>query len=157
MKRAISVIGSSEPTPEERDLAYRVGVLIAKEGFALVCGGLGGVMEAACRGAKSAGGLTVGILPGRERGSANPYVDIVIPTAMSEARNAVVVLSGEAVVAVGGGFGTLSEIALALRAGRTVAGLASWRLEEEKAEGAPFLRVETPEEAVGAVLTALGR
>ena len=157
MKRAISVIGSSEPTAEERDLAYRVGALIAKEGFVLVCGGLGGVMEAACRGAKSAGGLTVGILPGREKSSANPYVDLAIPTAMSEARNAVVVLSGEAAVAVGGGFGTLSEIALALRAGKTVVSLASWRLEEEKAQGASLLRAETPEEAIQAVLSALRR
>lgn len=157
MKRAVSVIGASDPDPEERELAYRVGVLLAREGFVVVCGGLGGVMAAACEGAKSAGGLTVGILPTHEKKDANPYVDLALPTGMNEARNVLVALAGDAVIAVGGGFGTLSEVALALRAGRTVAALSSWELDETRIAGAPYLRAATPEEAVGFVLAAAGR
>jgi uncharacterized protein (TIGR00725 family) len=94
----------------------------------VVCGGLGGVMAAACRGAKSAGGLTVGILPGEDRAAANPWVDVAIPTGLGEARNALVVRAADVVVAVGGEYGTLSEIALALRAGKPVVGVATWAL-----------------------------
>jgi uncharacterized protein (TIGR00725 family) len=95
----------------------------------LVCGGLGGVMEAACRGAKAAGGTTVGILPGASRADANRYVDIAIPTGLGEARNALVVRAVDALVAVGGEYGTLSEIALALKCDTPVVGLASWDIE----------------------------
>ncbi len=157
MKRAVAVIGASDPGDAERELARRVGALLAREGIAVVCGGLGGVMASACEGAKAAGGLTVGILPGREKLAANPYIDIAVPTGLSEARNALVALAGDAVIAVGGGLGTLSEIALALRAGKTVASLASWELAERHMEGAPYLRVATPEEAVAAVIAAIAR
>jgi uncharacterized protein (TIGR00725 family) len=110
-----------------------------------VCGGLGGVMEAACRGAKDAGGTTVGILPGTDREAANRFVDIAIPTGLGEARNALVVRAADALIAVGGGYGTLSEIALALKAGKRVVGLGSWEIEGvEPADG--------PEAAVEAVL-----
>jgi uncharacterized protein (TIGR00725 family) len=95
----------------------------------LVCGGLGGVMEAACRGAKGAGGTTIGILPGSERAAANAFVDVAVPTGLGEARNALVVRAADAVIAVGGGYGTLSEIALALKAGKPVVGLGSWDIE----------------------------
>jgi uncharacterized protein (TIGR00725 family) len=111
----------------------------------LVCGGLGGVMQAACRGAKEAGGTTVGILPGHDRGEANEFVDVAIPTGLGEARNALVVRAADALIAVGGGYGTLSEIALALKAGKRVAGLGTWEIDGVE-------RLATPEAAVEAVL-----
>jgi uncharacterized protein (TIGR00725 family) len=124
----VAVIGGSEASASERDAAEHIGRHIAEAGALLVCGGLGGVMEAACRGAKAEGGTTLGILPGRNRDDANRYVDIAVPTGMGEARNALVVGTADAVVAVGGEYGTLSEIALALRAGKPVVGLGTWEL-----------------------------
>ena len=109
----------------------------------LVCGGLGGVMEAACRGAKEAGATTVGILPGTDRAAANPFVDVAVPTGLGEARNALVVRAADALVAVGGGHGTLSEIALALKAGKRVVGLGTWDIEGVEAAGSPEAAVET--------------
>jgi uncharacterized protein (TIGR00725 family) len=120
--------------------------LLAERGAVLVCGGLGGVMEAACRGAKEGGATTIGILPGSDRSAANPFVDLAIPTGLGEARNALVVRSADALIAVGGGYGTLSEIALALKAGKRVAGIESWDVEG-------VLAVPTPEAAVEAVLS----
>jgi uncharacterized protein (TIGR00725 family) len=102
-------------------------------------------MEAACRGAKEGGGTTVGILPGTDRSEANEFVDVAIPTGLGEARNALVVRAADALIAVGGGYGTLSEIALALKAGKRVVGLGSWDIEGVE-------RVDTPEAAVEAVL-----
>jgi uncharacterized protein (TIGR00725 family) len=126
--------------------AAEVGRLVAERGAVLVCGGLGGAMEAACRGAKEAGGMTVGILPGPDRAAANPYVDIALPTGLGEARNALVVRAADAVIAVGGGYGTLSEIAFALKAGKRVIGLDTWEIEGvSPADG--------PEAAVAAALT----
>ena len=109
----------------------------------LVCGGLGGVMEAACRGAKEAGATTVGILPGTDRAAANAFVDVAVPTGLGEARNALVVRAADALVAVGGGYGTLSEIALALKAGKRVVGLGTWDIEGVEAVGSPAAAVET--------------
>jgi uncharacterized protein (TIGR00725 family) len=109
----------------------------------LICGGLGGVMEAACRGAKQTGGTTVGILPGDDRSAANPYVDIVIPTGLGEARNAIVVRSADALIAIGGAYGTLSEIAFALKAGKRVVGLGTWEVEGVLAGGSPAAAVES--------------
>lgn len=106
----ISVIGASSPTPEVLAVAEQVGREIARRGYGLACGGLGGVMEAACRGAKEEGGLTIGILPGKHKTDANEFVDICIPTNIGYARNTMVVLAGDAAIAVGGGAGTLSEI-----------------------------------------------
>ena len=137
----ISVIGGSAPPEWASEAAYEVGRLIAQRGAILVCGGLGGVMEAACRGAKSAGGITVGILPTANRTDANPFVDIAIPTGLGVARNLLVVRSGDAVIAVDGAWGTLSEIALAKNIGRTVIGLGSFQLEG-------IIPAQTPEEAV---------
>ena len=119
----IAVIGGSACTREEGDWAAAVGRLLAERGAVLLCGGLGGVMEAAARGAKQAGGLTVGILPGNDRADANPYVDVPIATGMGEMRNAVIVRAAGAVIAIGGGWGTLSEIALARRIETPVVGL----------------------------------
>jgi uncharacterized protein (TIGR00725 family) len=118
-----------------------VGREVAARGALLVCGGLGGVMEAACRGAKDAGGRTVGILPGTDRAAANPFVDIAIPTGLGEARNALVVGAADGLIAVGGGYGTLSEIALALKAGKRVVGLDSWDIEGVVAVGDPAAAV----------------
>ena len=106
-----------------------MGRELAERGAAIVCGGLGGVMEAACRGAKEAGGTTIGILPGADRSAANPFVDVAISTGLGEARNALVVRAADAVVAVGGGYGTLSEIALALKAGKRVVGIGTWDID----------------------------
>lgn len=111
----------------------------------MVCGGLGGVMEAACRGAKKAGGLTVGILPGTDRAAANAFVDVAVPTGLGEARNALVVRAADALIAVGVGYGTLSEIALALKAGKRVVGLDSWDIEG-------MLAAADPQAAVAALL-----
>jgi len=117
-QKAIGVIGESQATKENYENAYEVGKLLASSGAALVCGGLSGVMEAACKGAKDAGGLTIGIIPSLDKSSANPYVDIVIPTGMGYARNVIVVRSADAIIAIGGRFGTLTEIGDALDAGK---------------------------------------
>ncbi len=125
----MAVVGAGEASPAAESEAETVGRLLAERGAVVVCGGLGGVMAAACRGAKSAGGTTVGILPGSDRSEANPWVDVAVPTGMGEARNAVVVRTVDAVVAVAGGYGTLSEMALALRLGRPVVTLGGWEID----------------------------
>lgn len=132
---AVAVVGPGEATPAELAVAEEAGRLIAAGGAILVCGGLGGVMEAACRGARGAGGTTVGILPGSDPRDANPWVEIAIPTGLGEARNALVVRAACALVAIGGGYGTLSEIALALKAGKPVFGVGTWRLERALPDG----------------------
>lgn len=134
MALQIAVVGGSDPTLDEAARAEDLGRVLAEKGAVVVCGGLGGVMAAACRGAKSAGGLTVGLLPGQHRRDANPWVDIAIPTGLGEARNVLVVASASAVVAVGGEYGTLSEIAFALRAGKPVVGLQTWNLTRPSGE-----------------------
>jgi len=135
----IAVIGHGKATSQECEAAYVTGRMIAINGAVLVCGGIGGVMEAACKGAQEAGGTTVGILSGTEGG--NPYLDITIRTGLGIARNALVVLSGDVVVAVGGKYGTLSEIAIALKSGRLVFGINSWDIEG-------VIPCSSPEEAV---------
>lgn len=122
----ITVSAPGTATPEELTLAEAVGRHLAEQGGTLVCGGLGGGMEAACRGAKSAGGVTIGIIPGTDEREANPWVDHVICTGLGQARNAIVAASGQVLIAVGGGWGTLSEIAHALRLGRSVVLLGGW-------------------------------
>ncbi len=116
----IGVIGAGSASDSEKAVAEAVGSEIAGRGHILVCGGRGGVMEAAAKGAKNAGGLTVGILPGESAGDANQYIDVKIVTAMSHARNAIIARSADALIAIGGGSGTLSEIALGLKIGRPV-------------------------------------
>lgn len=148
----IAVIGGADCTPAEAASAETIGRLLAEAGAVLVCGGRGGVMAAACRGAKSAGGLTIGILPGVDAGDANPWVDVPIVTGLGEARNAVVVRSADAVIAVGGAYGTLSEIAFALKWGKRVVGLGTWEMARGGAPDRGIIRAETPEEAVAMVL-----
>lgn len=125
MKTLIAVIGSDGPISDEaRKAAYRIGADIAKAGCVLVCGGHGGVMEAACRGAKESGGLTIGILSELDKSAANPFVDIAIPTSMGYARNTLVVSAADGVIAVAGSVGTLSEFAFALNFARPVVAVA---------------------------------
>jgi uncharacterized protein (TIGR00725 family) len=137
----IAVVGGGDCSPEVEDMARRLGRLLAERGHILLCGGLGGVMEAACCGARDAGGLTVGILPG-DRWEANRCVGISIATGMGHARNVIIVKSADAVIALPGEHGTLSEIALALKMGKRVISLKSWEIS-----GA--MKAVTPEEAVG--------
>jgi len=124
----VAVIGGGTARPNDEVQADAVGEALALAGATLVTGGLGGVMAAACRGAKRAGGLTVGILPTMDRSTANEWVDVAVPTGLGEARNALVVAMADSVVAIGGEYGTLSEIALALRASKPVIGLETWTL-----------------------------
>ncbi len=147
----IAVIGGHRCSATEAELAEAVGRGLAQAGAAVLCGGLGGVMEAAARGARAAGGLTIGILPGDDPAAANRYVDIPLATGMGEMRNALIVRAAGAVIAIGGGWGTLSEIALARRIGRPVIGLA-----DAFAPGVEIPRVGTAAEAVGQAL-ALAR
>jgi uncharacterized protein (TIGR00725 family) len=135
-KLYISFIGGGRATAAQYALAEEVGRLVASLGAVLVCGGLGGTMEAAARGAKEAGGTTLGILPGHDRSQGNPYLDFVVTTGLGHARNLAVVSSGDAVIAVGGEFGTLSEIGLARKVGRPVIIVEGWRLSrDEGADG----------------------
>jgi uncharacterized protein (TIGR00725 family) len=152
--RYVAVIGAAEASAQEAEAAAEVGRRLAEAGAVLVCGGLGGVMEAAARGCREAGGTTVGILPGETRAGANPHLTAAIATGMGEARNALVVRAVDAVIAIGGGFGTLSEIGLALKMGRPVVGLGSWLLPDPAA--AAISQVQSPEEAVRAVMARTG-
>lgn len=129
MRPHVAVVGAGRATAEQEQLAEEVGRELARAGAVVVCGGLGGVMEAACRGAKDGGGATLGILPGLDRAQANPFVDVAVPTGLGEARNALVVRAADALVAVGGEYGTLSEIALALKTGKRVVALGSWEID----------------------------
>lgn len=144
----IGVIGGATATPEEAAIAEAVGRYLAERGAVLICGGRGGVMEAACRGAKSAGGLTIGILPGPAREEANPYVDIPIVTGLGEARNVIIVRTAHAVIAIGGSYGTLSEIAYALLFGTPVVALGTWELTRPGHPPPPIHRTTDPHEAV---------
>ena len=124
----VAVIGGRDASAEDCQKAEAVGRALAEAGAVVVCGGLGGVMEAACRGAAAGGGTSLGILPGDDRSAANPHVTVAVATGLGEARNALVARAADAVVAVAGEFGTLSEIALALAAGTPVVGLGTWEL-----------------------------
>ena len=146
---AVSVIGAGQATAQEIAWAEEVGRLLAERGAVVVCGGLGGVMEAACRGARAAGGLTVSILPGYDRAAANPWTEVAIATGLAEARNVIVAASGDGVIAVGGALGTLSEIAFALKLHRPVVTLGSWHLDPEHLpDQARLFAAETPAQAV---------
>jgi len=151
-KRIIGVMGASECDASVARQAYEVGRLIAQRGAILLCGGMGGVMEAAARGAKEAGGLTVGILPGSTavESPVNAFIDIAIFTGLGEGRNIINVKSSEVIIAVSGGYGTLSEIALALRVGKPVVLLHSWTFAAPSSVSPPARlgRAETAEEAV---------
>ncbi len=153
----IGVIGASKIDAATAELARAVGASIAKAGAVLVCGGLAGVMEAAAGGAAQEGGMTLGILPGRSRLEANPHISIPVVTGIGEARNAVVVMTSQAVIAIGGAYGTLSEIAFCLKLGIPVVGLRTWRLSHDSlALEDPIHRVQEPEQAVARALVLAG-
>ncbi len=148
MTRYVAVVGASSASPQEASRATEVGRLLAEAGAIVVCGGLGGVMDAAARGAASAGGVTVGLLPGEDRSGASEHLTLAIPTGLGEARNALIARAADAVIAIGGEWGTLSEIALAMKMGKRVVGLDTWELARE---GHPVEGIHwagTPEEAV---------
>lgn len=148
MMATISVVGGSVCSDQEKRWAEAVGGEIARRGHLLLCGGRGGVMEAACRGALKADGLTIGVLPGVDRDGANSYLSVALPTGLGEGRNLVVARGGQALIAIGGGFGTLSEIAFALKGGLPVIALGSWRAIDGGGAEAPIRRAGSAEEAV---------
>ncbi len=151
----VSVIGGSRCSRREAELAEEVGAELARRGVTLVCGGLSGVMAAACKGAHSAGGTTVGILPGSRREDANPDVDIPIVTTIGEARNVIVVCSGQAVIAICGEYGTLSEIAYALRSRIPVIGLNTWSLSKGRQLDSSIIVAQSAKDAVDKALAAI--
>ncbi len=145
----IGVIGGNKCSGNVCEIAEAVGKYIAESGAHLVCGGLGGVMEYACKGAKLAGGKTIGILPGMDKADANEYVDIPIPTGLHTARNMVIIHTADVLIAIDGGYGTLSEIAFALNVGKPVVALQTWSLElAGKVDDELFLHVDDPKTAV---------
>jgi len=125
----VAVVGPGDASPAEIESAELIGRGVAQRGDTLVCGGLGGVMEAACRGANSVGDTTVGILPGSDRAAGNEWLTIALPTGLGELRNGLVVRAADVLVAVGGAYGTLSEVALALKTGVPVVGLHTWEID----------------------------
>jgi uncharacterized protein (TIGR00725 family) len=150
----ISVIGGRYPSPKARRYAEEVGQELARKGAAVACGGLIGVMEAVCKGAKSEGGLTIGILPGDDPEAANPYVDLPICTGIMFARNMVVVKTGRAVISIDGSFGTMSEIGHALAEDIPVIGLDTWSFSNESDVEDPIVRATDPIDAVAKAIAA---
>ena len=154
-KPGIGVLGPAQADAQVLALAEQVGAEIAGRGAVLICGGLGGVMEAAARGAKRAGGLTVGITPGTDAREANPFIDVPVVTGLGEARNVLVVRSSNAVIAIAGSYGTLSEIAFALKLGVPVIGLGTWELRAPDGSEPPIIVGESAVEAVEKALKAI--
>ena len=152
----IGIIGGNTCSASVARIAEDIGRMLAERGATVICGGLGGVMEAACKGARQAGGRTIGILPGNSAADANPYVEIPIVTGMSDARNVIIIKSSQAVIAIDGEFGTLSEIGHALRRGVPVVGLDTWSLAKEERGNASILVAENGAEAVEKALAAAG-
>ncbi len=152
-KLVIGVIGAGNSASEEGlRMAEEVGYLIARADAILVCGGLNGVMAAAAKGAKRGGGTTLGILPTGNKGDANPYIDIPVATAMSTARNLIIVRTADAIIAINGSYGTLSEMAHAFDQGKPVFALHTWKMDQAGVESGLFVRVDTPREAVDRAL-----
>ena len=148
MLNLIAVIGGREASEELLGMAEQVGQLIAMQGAVLLCGGLTGIMEAASRGAAAANGLTVGLLPGQTKNEANPYIMVPIATGLGLARNAIITQAADAVIAIGGAYGTLSEIAFALQFDKVVVGLNTWNIKG-------ILKAATAEEAVSMALNRI--
>ncbi len=143
-KKIIAVIGGFPCSPEEARLAEIVGRELAKKRVILICGGEGGVMEAACKGARSEDGVTIGILPGESRQAANAYVSIPIVTGIGSARNIIIIKSAQAVIAIGGGYGTLTELGFALKFNVPVIGLNTWSLSRENQSDNSIFLTEDP-------------
>lgn len=149
-KPIIAVVGAGKCSKKLRDMAAEVGRHIAENGGIVVCGGLGGIMEGAARGAKEAGGTTIGILPTADKNDANEYIDFAIPTGFGEARNIMVVRTADVVIAFPGRFGTLSEMAFALHAGKPVISISAWKLGDE------IIHIESPQEAAETAIKLAG-
>jgi uncharacterized protein (TIGR00725 family) len=156
LRMVVAVSGGGTCSATEAEAAFAIGRLLAEHGVVVATGGRGGVMEAASSGAREAGGLVLGILPGASHSDANPFVDIAIPTGMGELRNGILVRSAHAVIAVGGEYGTLSEVAFALKLGIPVIGLGTWKLARDGMPGDGIVTVHTPDEAVEKALTLIG-
>lgn len=158
MTQYIAVIGPSDCSSAEREAAFKIGAMLAARGSVLICGGGSGVMEAAAEGAHSENGVVIGILPGDEHAAGNPYLTCAIATGLGEARNAIIARTADAVIAVGGEYGTLSEIALAMKMGKKVILLNSWHLQPARPAGKMPLIAQSADEAVeiaiGATLDA---
>lgn len=154
-ERYVAVVGPSAGTPAELALGEEVGRLIGEAGAVLVCGGMGGVMEAAASGCARAGGRSVGVLPGDSRLDANPYVTVAVATGMGEGRNVVVVRTADVVIAIHGEFGTLSEIALALKIGKPVVGLGTWELAKDGLPSDAIVPARDPADAVARALSLI--
>jgi uncharacterized protein (TIGR00725 family) len=151
----IAVIGAAQADDELLEAAEEVGRLVAESGAALVSGGLSGVMDAASRGAAGAGGIVIGVLPGRDPRDANEHVTHVVATGVGHARNLAVVGSGDAVIAIGGAWGTLSEIGFARKLGRPVVALRSWPLRDRAESDLGIIETDSPAEAVKAAIASL--
>jgi len=145
-KKLIAVIGAGQCDQRIYSLAEQVGQGLAEQGLVVICGGLAGVMEAACKGAKAAGGMTIGILPGDDPASANAYVDIPVATGMGIARNIIIIRSAHAVLAIDGSYGTLSELAYALQLQKPIVGLETWDISEK------ILTTGNPHQAVRKIM-----
>ena len=152
MRPYVAVVGAGVADAALEEAAEEVGRGLAEGGAIVLCGGLGGVMEAACRGCRAGGGTSVGILPGPHRRDANPFVDVALATGMGEMRNALIVRAADVVVAMGGEYGTLSEVAFALKIGRPVVGFETWELAKRGAADEAIVRVTSAESAVAAAL-----
>jgi uncharacterized protein (TIGR00725 family) len=150
----IGVIGAGDATAEQIAHAEEVGRLLARDGAVLVCGGLGGVMHAAARGCEAEGGTSIGLLPGDDRSPGSLHLTVALATGLGEARNALITRTVDAAIAIGGGYGTLSEIGLAAKMGKTVVGLGTWELPDR---GGRLVHATTPHDAVRAALAAARR
>lgn len=148
MRKIVSVIGQSDSTEEQYSHAYELGRLLAQAGYPIVCGGMGGVMEAVARGAAESDGMCIGLLPGSDPESGNAYLTLAIPTGLGHVRNTLVVRAGEIVIAIGGGYGTLSEIAFALTMSKVVIGINTWSAESHAGIPADVVRVGSAADAV---------
>lgn len=156
MSPYVAVVGAGVADDALQRIAEDVGRGLGEQGAVVLCGGLSGVMEAACRGCRAGGGTSVGILPGDDRSGANEYVDVALATGMGEMRNALIVRAADVVIAIGGEYGTLSEVAFALKTGRPVVGYDTWELSKRGAADAGIQRVTSAEEAVAAALRLAG-
>ncbi|MFD7769886.1 TIGR00725 family protein [Streptomyces sp. NPDC059787] len=153
----VAVVGPEAATPAEVETAQRLGRLLAQQHCIVICGGLGGVMEAVCRGAQSEGGITVGLLPGSSRANGNAFLSVALPTGLGELRNGLVVRSADAVIVVGGSWGTLSEMALAVRTNKPTIVIDGWEVRASgKSENSKLWAAVSVEEAVGMMFSMIG-
>jgi len=156
-RRLVAVCGESDPRTSLAELAFELGRGIAERDAVLICGGLTGVMEHAARGARAAGGLTIGLLPGEDPAAANQYVDLAIATGLGDGRNAILARTADGVVALGGGLGTLSEIALAVRNRRPAIGIQTWRFDRDGRTESELPTAANPHDALEWLFAQMGR